>query len=83
MDTPIVITVDLISEITGLLKDGPDPLQYFKGKDNDKWIYGQLKLKYELQCNGRAYHIISINDHAVRIDSKILEINIVHKNRPI
>ena len=43
MDTPIVLTVDLISEITRLPKDGPDSLQYFKGRDNDKRLVALFK----------------------------------------
>ena len=30
--------MELILQITGLLAKGPDPLQYFCGKDNDKKI---------------------------------------------
>ena len=37
LDTPVAITVGLISDITGLSKNGPDPSQYSRGKDNDKW----------------------------------------------
>ena len=48
MDTPIVITVELISDITRLRKDGLDPSQYFKGRDNDKWLATQLKERYDL-----------------------------------
>ena len=48
MDTPVAIMVDLISEITGLPKDGPDPSQYFKGKDNDKRLAVRLKKKCRL-----------------------------------
>ena len=46
LDTPITLTVDLISEITGLLKDGEDPSQYFKGRDNDKHLRARLKERY-------------------------------------
>ena len=45
MDMPIVITVDLISEITGLPKDGVEPSQYFRGRDNDKRLAARLKEK--------------------------------------
>ena len=67
LDTPIVITVDLISEITGLPMDGLDPSQYFKGRDNDKRLATWLKQKYDLQRDGRAYRIDIINDRMVRI----------------
>ena len=48
MDTLIEVTVDLIEEITGLPKDGVDPLQDFKDRDNDKRLVAWLKLKYDL-----------------------------------
>ena len=66
-DTPITLTVDLISEIMGLLNDGEDPSQYFKGRDNDKHLEAWLKERYDLQRDGRAYRINNINDRAVRI----------------
>ena len=81
MDTPITLTVDFISEIMGLLKDGPNPSQYFKGRDNDKRLKARLKERYDLQRDGRAYHIDSINDIGVRIGARILASKIVRKNR--
>ena len=83
MDTPITLMVDLIFEITGLPKNGEDPFQYLKGRDNDKCLVARLKEWYNLQCDGRAYHIDSINNRAVRISAQILETNIFKKNIPI
>ena len=65
LDTPIEVMVDLIAEITGLPKDGLDPSQYFKGRDNDKQLATQLKERYDLQYDGRAYRIDNINDRTV------------------
>ena len=45
LDTLVTITIDLISDIKGIPKDGPDPLQYFKRKDNDKRLVARLKMK--------------------------------------
>ena len=36
LDTLVAIEVDLISDIRRFPNDGPDPSQYFKGRDNDK-----------------------------------------------
>ena len=83
LDTPITLTVYFISEIMGLPKDGPDPSQYLKGRDNDKRLKARLKERYDLQCDGRAYHIDIINDRVVCIGAQILESNIIRKNHPI
>ena len=63
----VTIMVDFISEIMGFPKDGPDPSQYFKARDNDKRLAARLKKKYDLQRDGRAYCINSINDQIVHI----------------
>ena len=62
LDTPVEIIVELMSDITWIPKDGPDPLQYFRGKDNDKRLVARLKKRYGLQHDGSAYRIDSIND---------------------
>ena len=80
LDTPIVIMVDLISEITGFPKDGPDPSQYFKGRDNDKRLAARLKEKYDLQCDDIAYRIENINDRTMRIGAHILATKIFRNN---
>ena len=83
LDTPITLTIDLISEIMGLRKDGLDPLQYFKGQDNNKQLEARLKERCDLQRDGRAYHIDTINDRALCIGARILASKIVRKNHPI
>ena len=83
LDTPVPITMELILNIRGFPKDGPNPSQYFKGRDNDKRLAACLKLKYDLQHNGRAYRIDNINDRMVCISFRILASKIVHKNHPI
>ena len=70
----------LISEITGVPKDGPDPLQYIHDKDNDRKLAMTLKKSYVLECDRRAYHIDRINDCVVRIGAKILASEVVRKN---
>ena len=83
LDIAIVITVDLISEITGFPKDGVDPSQYFRGIDNDKWFATQLKERYDLQRDSRAYHIDGINERVVCIGTYILSSKFFRKNIPI
>ena len=48
MDKLVVVMVALISYITGIPKDGLDPLQYFRGRDNDKRFVAKLKKRYGL-----------------------------------
>ena len=62
LDTLVKIMVYLITNIMGDPKDGPEPSQYFIGKDNDNRLAARLKKKYGLQRDGRAYHIDGIND---------------------
>ena len=83
LDSSVTIMVDLIADITGLPKDGPDPLQYFRGKDNDKRLAARLEKKYGLRHNGWDFRIDSINDHAMHISARILASKIVGKNFPI
>ena len=80
MDTPVAIIVALISKIMGLPKDGPDPSQYFRGRDNDKRLSTRLKKRYGLNRDGWAYHINNINDHTVCINTRILASKVVWKN---
>ena len=49
LGTKILITLDLISHITGLHKVGVDPSQYFQGKDNDKNLATKLRNKYRVE----------------------------------
>ena len=48
LDKPFVVIVALISEITGLPKDGSDPSQYFIGRDNEKRLAITLNKRYGL-----------------------------------
>ena len=76
-----MVTVDMISEITGLPKAGTDPAQYIKARDNDKNLLQQLKERYRLQRDGHAYHIDSINEQVAHIGAHILASKILQKNR--
>ena len=80
---PILITMDLISEITGFPKDGADPSQYFRGRDNYKRLAARLKETYDLQRGSREYCINSIIERVVRIGAWILASKIVTKNHPV
>ena len=48
LDTLIPTMVDLISDIMVFPKDGPDPSQYFRGKDNDKRLTARLNQRFKL-----------------------------------
>ena len=72
----------IISDIIGFPKDGPDPSQYFKGRENDRKLVDRMKKKYGLKCDGRVYHDDRINDTVVRIGVRILDTNIVRMNIP-
>ena len=62
LGTPVVIMVDLISNIMWLPKDGPSPSHYLKAWANDKRLAEILNKKYDLQHHGKAYRIDRIND---------------------
>ena len=59
--------VDLILDVTGLPKVGEDLTQYFRGRDDDKKLSQQLKERFGLQCDGRAYCINSTYECSVCI----------------
>ena len=52
LDQLVIVIVALISEIIGLPKDGLDPSNYFRGKDNDKILATKMKKRYGLQRDG-------------------------------
>ena len=62
LDTKLPITVDLISYITGFHKEGIDPYQYFRGKDNDKKLDARLKNRYDVVHDKIAYIIRTFNE---------------------
>ena len=82
LDKMIAVMVALISEITWLPKDGTDPSQYFRGRDNDKRLVEKLNKRYGLQRDRRAYHVDIINDLAVHFGARIFPSKIVRQNRP-
>ena len=73
----IPVTIDLILEIMRFPKEGPDPSQYFQGKDNDKSLVAKMKRKYDLERNGCAYKVVNINEWVVCITSRILSGRVV------
>ena len=83
LNTPIPLTVDLISNIIGFPKAGEDPTQYIRGRDIDKWLAKQLKERFGLQRDGRAYRIDSINSQMVHIGARISASKVVCGNWPI
>ena len=61
MDQLVRVIVKLISQITGISKEGPDPSQHLWGKDNDKILAVKLKNRYNLQHVGNASMTDKIN----------------------
>ena len=67
LEKMIAVMVALISEITWLPKDGTDPSQYFRGRDNDNKLAEKINKRHGLQRDGWAYRVDSINDLAVHL----------------
>ena len=59
MDTKVLVTVELISQITGMPMAGADPSQYFHSKDNEKRLVTKLKKKYDFIRDKQAYVIMT------------------------
>ena len=61
LNEPIPVMVDLIANIMGLSKAGEDLTQYIGGRDTNKKLVKQLKERFGLHHDGRAYHVDNIN----------------------
>ena len=48
MDTKVLVTVNLISQIIRPPKEIDDPSQYFSAKDNEKWLVAKRKKNYDV-----------------------------------
>jgi hypothetical protein len=46
MDRPVLINIDLITDITGLPTNGKKPEQYLEDKTQEKAISDEIKAKY-------------------------------------
>ena len=79
----IPVTADLIASITNLSKAGEDPAQYICGRYTNKKLSKQLKERFDLQFNGCAYRIDSINSQVMHIGARILASKVVSGNRPV
>jgi hypothetical protein len=62
MDRPVLINVDLITEITGLPTDGEKPEKYLEDKTKVKSISDEIKVKYGVERGNRGIRINDIND---------------------
>ena len=80
LDQWVVVTVELVSQITGFPKNGPHPSQYFQGKENKKILATKLKKKYELERDGCTYVVDNINERALHIAVRILSRKVVWKH---
>ena len=80
MNTSIPVIVDLIASITGLPKAGEDPVQYIHGSDINKRIAKQLKERFGLQSDHRAYRMDRIHSQKFCISARILASKVVRGN---
>ena len=74
------VTIELISQFTGVPKKGPNPSQYFWGKDNNKKVEVNLNNIYKLQHDRCAYVVHIINEKDVCITTRILTSKVGIKN---
>ena len=81
MNTPIPIIVDLIVSIIGLPNTREDLAPYIHRRDTDKRLAKQLKERFGLQRDVRAYRIDSIKSQAVHIGANILVSKVIRRNR--
>jgi hypothetical protein len=79
------ITVDsaLIHRITGLSMQGPDPQEFYLGKDADRALAQNIKYTYgDVDKGKRGYKVSSIHNGVVRLDFQLITGKLVRKNRP-
>ena len=62
LDRRVDITIDLIHRITGLSKNGADPMAHFVEKDQDRKLAVRLIKKYNLTRGGWAHDATQIED---------------------
>ena len=72
LDCWVNLTIYLIHRITGLSKNGADPMMHFVGKDQDRKLATNLIKKYNLTRGGRAYDAAQIEDKALRFTIQLL-----------
>ena len=79
LDRPVLVTVKLISQITGLPMQGPDPSQYFCSKYNDNRLAAKLRNKYGFDHDKWEYVVDTITDKVVHVVTNILAIKVVSR----
>jgi hypothetical protein len=73
----------LIHWITVLSVKGPDPQQFYPGKDSDRSLSQRIKEAYgEVEKGKRGYKIAYIQDGVVCLDFQLLAGKLVRKNYP-
>jgi hypothetical protein len=83
LDRRIIVDTTLIHQIIGLSVKGPDPQQFYLGKDLDHSLSQRIKESYrEVEKGKRSYKIASIQDGIVRLSCQLLYGNLVRKNYP-
>jgi hypothetical protein len=73
MDRPVLINVDLITEITELPKDGEKSEQYLEDNTREKSIFDEIKVKYHADRRNKGImHYNDINDLATHFATILL-----------
>jgi hypothetical protein len=72
LDKPIPITVELITQITGLTIWGMDPTLVLDDKSKEKALVEEMKKKYGTAKGTRGIIIKWINNVATQLGTKIL-----------
>ena len=72
LNQKVYVDVELITVITGFPLVGVDPTPFFTGKEKANMMTNKLKDKYDLTTDTVAFFIASINDHIVRLPTKVL-----------
>jgi hypothetical protein len=79
LDKPIPITVELITQITGLPSRGMDPALILDDKSKEKALAEEMKKKYGTTRGTRGIIIKRINNAATQLGTKILACKLLRK----
>jgi hypothetical protein len=81
LEKPILITIDIISQITGLPIRGMDPTLVLDDKSKEKSLVEEMKKMYGTSRGTRGIIIKWINNVATQLGAKILAYKLLRKFR--
>jgi hypothetical protein len=71
----------LIHLITGLIMQGPDPHQFYPGKNSDHSLAQRIKVDYDnIEKGKKGYKVASIQDGTMRLACHIIDGKLVRNN---